>query len=83
MKLNIYTVYDSKAETYTPPWFQHKEQMAIRTFGDCCNDKGHTFGMHPADYTLFAIGEFDDITGEITQDKIVSITNGLQLQEIK
>jgi len=72
----IYSVYDSKAETYTPPFFQHREAMAIRTFTDCCNDKGHTFGMHPEDYTLFELGEYDDNNGSITQDKIISIAAG-------
>jgi len=78
---NIYAVYDSKAETYTPPYFQHKEAMALRTFSDCANDIGHTFGKHPEDYTLFDLGQYDDQTGSITQDKISSIANGKQLQE--
>lgn len=79
----IYAVYDSKAESYTPPYFQHTEAMALRIFGDTCNDKGHTFGMHPEDYTLFHLGEYDDSTGTITQDKITSIANGLTILEQK
>lgn len=77
----IYSVYDSKAETYTPPFFQHHEAMAVRTFGDCCNDINHTFGKHPEDYTLTDLGFYDDSTGTITQDKIVSVTTGLQLKK--
>ena len=77
---NIYAVYDSKAETYTPPFFQHHKAMALRTFTDACNDKGHTFGMHPEDYTLYDLGTYDDAIGTITQDKIISIANGKHLQ---
>ena len=83
MDNNIYTVYDSKAETYTPPYFQHRDAMAIRIFADCCNDEGHTFGKHPEDYTLFHIGVYNDDTGTITQDKITSMANGLTLVESK
>lgn len=72
----IYAVFDSKAGTYTPPFFQHQEAMAIRTFGDCCNDTGHTFGKHPEDYTLFNLGIYDDTTGTITQDHIKSVATG-------
>jgi len=79
----IYSVFDSKSESYTPPFYQHTEAMAIRTFADACNDKEHTFGMHPDDYTLFDLGTWDDSTGTITQDKIVSIGNGLIYQEQK
>lgn len=79
----IYSVYDAKAETFTPPFFQHREGMALRTFKDCICDKGHTFGMHPEDYTLFDLGEYDDETGTITQDKISSVALGLTLLEDK
>jgi len=77
----IYAVYDSKSQSHTPPFFQHQEAMAIRSFSDCCNDEGHTFGKHPEDYTLMHLGEYDDSTGAITQDKIISITTGLQQKE--
>lgn len=77
----IFAVFDSKAESYTPPFFQHHEAMAVRTFTDCCNDDEHTFGKHPEDYTLFDLGLYDDSTGTITQDKITSVANGLQLRK--
>lgn len=75
----IFAVYDSKAEAYTPPFFQHQEAMALRTFTDCCNDKEHTFGKHPEDYTLFNLGKYDDSNGTIIQDKIISVANGLTI----
>ena len=79
----IYAVYDSKGESYTPPFFDHAEGRAIRTFSDCCNDPGHQFGKHPEDYTLFDLGQYDDNTGTITQDKISSIATGHTLLEAK
>lgn len=66
MKHKIFSVYDEKAEAYLPPFFLHMQAMAARTFADCCNDKKHPWGQHPADYTLFQIGEFDDSKGLIT-----------------
>lgn len=83
MKHNIFAVYDSKAEAYTTPFFDHAEGRAIRTFADCCNDPGHQFGKHPADYTLFQIGEYDDSLGTIDSTLVRSIQNGLQLLEAK
>jgi len=79
----IYSVYDSKSQSFTPPFFQHQEGMAIRTFGDCINNTEHTFGKHPEDYTLYDLGIYDDSTGTITQNKISSVATGLQLQESK
>lgn len=80
---NIYAVYDSKAQSYTTPFFDHAEGRALRTFADCCNDDGHQFGKHPEDYTLFNLGQYDDSTGTITQDKISSIATGITLLEAK
>lgn len=79
----MFAVYDSKSESYTPPFYDHAEGRALRTFADCCNDKDHQFGKHPADYTLFNVGEFDDNLGTINQDKIISVANGLTLIEVK
>lgn len=77
----IYAVYDSKGQSYTPPFFDHAEGRALRTFADCCNDTEHQFGKHPEDYTLFNLGEYDDNLGTITQDKITSVATGHTLLE--
>ena len=56
----MFTVYDSKAEAYLPPIFFKTAGEALRVFADTCNDKNHQFNKHPGDFTLFAIGDFDD-----------------------
>lgn len=61
----IYTVHDVKAGAYLPPYYAHTRGMAARSFEDACNDETHQFHKHPADYTLFEIGTFDDAICEI------------------
>ncbi len=65
MKLEIFSVYDSKAQAYLPPFFLPMSGQATRIFQNCANDKAHAFGANPLDYTLFHIGEFDDASGAI------------------
>lgn len=80
MKLEIFSVYDSKAQAYLPPFFLPKEAMAIRIFAECCNSPEHQFGKHPADYTLFHIGSFDDWDGDILAiQPQKNLGNGLHL----
>ena len=74
----IYSIYDSKAQVYTLPFFMTTDAMAKRQFSNWVNDPGHTFGKNPEDYTLFACGQYDDDTGTITQDHLNSIGLGLQ-----
>lgn len=75
----IFTIHDVKADAYLPPFFLPTEAMAIRTFGDCIADKEHAFGMHPSDYTLFVIGDWENTSGIITLYEVRnSLGNGVE-----
>ncbi len=63
MRHLVFTVYDEKAYAFFPPWVLKEREMAVRVFSDCVNDPEHNFGMHPGDYTLFCIGDFNDSNG--------------------
>lgn len=69
MILIAFTVYDSKSETYGPYFFQKSPGEAIRNFSDSVNGQGgeSLLARHPADFTLFSAGEFDQTTGLFTQ----------------
>ena len=65
MKVKIYSIYDSKAESYAKPIFADRVGEVIRSFGDIANDKSHPIGKHPEDYSLYEIGEWDDDAGTV------------------
>lgn len=69
MRVKIYSIWDSKAETHTIPFFMHSDPPAIRAFTNMCMDKEHQFGKNPEDYTLFCLGELEDASGEIHAEK--------------
>lgn len=75
----LFAIHDSKAQAYLPPFIIHKNDMALRVFADCINDRNHQFGKNPADYTLFNIGEFDDNKGAVTKGLNISLANGVEL----
>lgn len=58
-----FSIFDTAAGVYSPPFFQITKGLAIRIFTDTANDKTNAIGLHPNDYTLFAVGTFDDNTG--------------------
>lgn len=64
MDLNIYTIWDQKADAYLNPFFLPNDALALRTFKDCTNDDNHAFGKNPDDYTLFNLGSFNTTTGK-------------------
>ncbi len=63
MLWKMFTVYDSKAEVYLPPFCFKAKGEALRAFTGSANQPDHPVANHPGDYTLFEIGAYDDSTG--------------------
>lgn len=61
--MKVFTVYDIKSQTYMPPFCVRAEGEAVRGFSDQANDKNSAIGLHPTDYILYALGDYDDRTG--------------------
>lgn len=65
MKVKVFAVYDSKLEAYLAPQFMQTNGQMVRAWETAVNDPSTQFSKHPADFTLFAIGEYDDATGDL------------------
>lgn len=80
----IFTIYDSKAGAYLPPFFLPTVPMATRVFGDCVNDPTHQFSKHPLDYTLVHVGQFNDQNAdiEIIKHKIIGTGADFKIEEM-
>lgn len=66
MNLKIFTIFDAKAEAYQTVFTARATGEAIRQFADMANDHDTQIGRHPADFTLFELGEFDLHSGIIS-----------------
>lgn len=77
----IFTVFDNKAAAYLSPFYFNRIEQATRTFGDCVQSEEHQFNKHPADYTLFHLGNFNDQTAEVQMlASPNNLGNGLEFQ---
>jgi len=65
MKMQMFSVYDSKAEAFLPAFTCGNVPVAQRNVADCLTDPEHPFTKNPQDYTLFHLGEWDDQTAHI------------------
>lgn len=82
--MKVYTVYDLKSQTYMPPFCVRAEGEAVRGFADQANDKNSAIGLHPADYVLYALGDYDDRTGVIeplAEKKQVAVASEYVIQQ--
>lgn len=79
--MKIFTVHDSKADYYLPPFFSRSHGEAMRSFETAINKPDHDFYKHFTDFTLFEIGSYDDQTGVITPIEKKSLGNGLDFKQ--
>lgn len=67
MKLQVFSVYDSKAEAFIQPWYSQTLGTALRSFEQAVNTESHDFQKFAGDYTLFHLGSFDQTKGRFDQ----------------
>lgn len=84
MKLNAYSIYDSKAKAFSQPFFTANHQIAERSFSALVSEKGtNNVAKFPEDFSLHYIGQFDDETGELVsnQHENLGLASQFKIQE--
>lgn len=82
MITRMFSIFDSKAANFSTPFFMHTNGLAIRSFSDLVNDPKTRIHLHPEDYSLFYLGEFDDLIGNfVNTDKPVNLVTASGLRK--
>lgn len=63
MQLKVFTIRDSKAETFGQPFFQKTHGEAERNFTQLAKDPKSTINTFPEDFDLYYLGIYDDQKG--------------------
>lgn len=63
VSLRLYSIYDSKAEQFSPPQVYHNDMLALRAFEGIVNDNEMLIKKYPEDFTLYYIGNLNDSDG--------------------
>lgn len=86
----VFSVYDKKIASYSPPFFTNHVANATRMFSDLINSnsRDNMVFQYPADFDLYHIAVFDDVTGKFEctdEDGVVYppkfVCNGLSLSK--
>lgn len=64
MNIKVFCVYDAKVEAFLNPFYNRTQGEAIRNFTNLANDKDSQVSLHPADYFLYQLGEYNQATGQ-------------------
>jgi len=85
MKLKLFVVYDQKTESYGVPFFRDFTANALREWSEVASNKGekqNQIAKFPADFTLFEIGEFDQLSG-VVRIYETKFSHGTALEHVK
>lgn len=79
--LKMFTVYDSKSETYLRPFSMISTGEAVRGFITTLNDGQSTMSLYPADFTLYEVGTFDESNCKfVIYEALENLGNGLHMK---
>jgi hypothetical protein len=77
MKVNVYAIYDAKAEVFGKPIFFNTDGLAVRSFYEACEHPESEFKKYPHDFSLLKIGTYDDAKGALEAKKPEEIATAL------
>lgn len=73
MNLLAFSLYDTKALYFSPPFFMALRGQAVRAIIDLGTDLNTQVGRNPADFILYEIGTFNSDTGSLLSETPVSL----------
>lgn len=76
MNKQVFCIRDAKVGFYGPPMVLRSTGEAIRIFTDAVSDPKSQISKYPEDFSLHAIGEYDEIKGEMIPMTHISYGNG-------
>lgn len=71
MNYKVFSIRDTKAEVFNPPFFKSTHGEAERDFRSLCNDPKSMPNKYPDDFELYYVGDFDDQTGLMSPTSVV------------
>lgn len=64
--MRIFAMYDKKAAAHHMPFYFHQKNEALRALQNDVNNNDGMYKKFPADFSIWILGEFDELTGKIT-----------------
>lgn len=81
MNLNIYSIKDSKAGTYSQPFYSVNHSTAIRSFNASLQDATNPLSNYPTDFSLYYLGTWSDKDAKIQQLDVEFVADGVGQKE--
>lgn len=81
--MNLYSIFDQKAGTYTSPAVYVNDGVAERAFNIMLHDDQTMVYFAPEDMSLYRVGTFDDETAALDSDFYLVCSGSVLMHEKK
>ena len=81
MNLNIYSIKDSKAGTFSQPFYSVNHSTAIRSFNASLQDATNPLSNYPQDFSLYHLGTWEDREARITLNDVEFVADAVGTKE--
>lgn len=78
MKAQIYAIFDTCSGIYEKPFFHTADDAVKREFQDVVNTPDHPINKHPEHYSIWRLGAFDNLNGDVTDEANECLWTGLE-----
>ena len=75
--MNVYSIHDTKAERFTPPFLAPTDEEAKRCVFMAVRGNSGMLSQFPEDFTLFRVATWDECSGVIEPIESVAVGNVL------
>jgi len=69
MKVQLYAIFDTCSGIYEKPFFHTADDAVKREFQDVCTAADHPISKHPEHYSIWRLGNFDNLTGSVVDEQ--------------
>lgn len=83
MNPRLFSVQDIVAGVFHPPMCFATEGVCLRALKQAMSRPEHTYAQSPADYVVYEVGEFDEVSGTVIQvvpRRVCSLSQLVQLE---
>ena len=81
MNLNIYSIKDAKAGTFSQPFYSVNHSTAIRSFNASLQDPTNPLSNYPKDFSLYHLGTWQDREATITLNDVEFVADAVGTKE--
>lgn len=79
MILEVFAIHDRQGGFYSQPFFVQSAGIARRTFQEMAADPNNQVGRYPEDFSLYHLGQFDNVACKWALQDAVFICTALSM----